>query len=235
MALGIFWNIQTINSLPHQVQRLGPKNESREAYAKRGRGHIPRTQEREIRKKAKGNVRIYQDVERAAQDGGLRTHSMGEALQSLRPNTRIGCDRTPSLITMKNKNTKPKKEQHPNPLNLSARFLAARPDLVGPWIIGAHGLLPIFKTEHRGALVAYLETVQREFFAALEHFWMKRNPNQKLAYTFGTICKNAKGEERLVIGITANEKGKPTYDYMDDGGKIGACNESSMTSWMEKR
>lgn len=142
---------------------------------------------------------------------------------------------TITKITMKKKNNKPKIEQHPNPLNLSARFLAARPDLVGPWIIGAHSLLPIFKTEHKGALVAYLETVQREFFAALEHFWKKKHPNQKITYTFGTICRNAKGEERLVIGITPTEKGKPTYEYMDDNGKIGACNESSMTSWMEKR
>lgn len=136
---------------------------------------------------------------------------------------------------MKNKDPKTKKNQHPNPLNLSARFLAARPDLVGPWIIGAHSLLPIFKTEHRGALVAYLETVEREFFSAIEHFFQKKYPDQKLAYTFGTICRNGRREERLVIGITPTEKGKPTYDYMDDGGKVGSCNESSMKSWMEKR
>jgi hypothetical protein len=136
---------------------------------------------------------------------------------------------------MKNITNKTKKELHPNPLNLSARFLAARPDLVGPWIIGAHSLLPIFKTEHKGALVAYLETVQREFFAALEHFWKKKHADQKITYTFGTICRNSKGEERLVIGITPTEKGKPTYEYMDDNGKVGACNESSMMSWMEKR
>lgn len=131
------------------------------------------------------------------------------------------------------KNTK-QIEQVENPLNLSARFLAARPDLVGAWIIGAHGLLPIFKSKSREAIIAYLDTVQREFFTALRHHWEKKNPNQKMTYTFGTICRNRKGEERLVIGILSQESGKPTYEYIADDGKIGACNESSMVGWMEK-
>jgi hypothetical protein len=129
---------------------------------------------------------------------------------------------------------KPKLEEVPNPLNLSARFLAARPDLVGAWIIGAHSLLPIFKSKSREAIIAYLDTVQREFFTALRHHWEKRNSEQKLTYTFGTICRNRKGEERLVIGILAQKNGKPTYEYMADDGKVGACNESSMVGWMEK-
>jgi hypothetical protein len=131
---------------------------------------------------------------------------------------------------------KPEKEikQQPNPISLSARFLAARPDFVGAWIIGAHSLLPIFKTESQGAIIAFLEAVQGEFFAALRHHWEKKNPNQKMTYTFGTICRNRKGIERLVIGILPTEKGKPTYEYIDDDGKVGACNESSMVGWMEK-
>jgi len=134
---------------------------------------------------------------------------------------------------MKNTN-KEEPKQELNPLNLSARFLTARPDLVGAWIIGAHGLISIFKSEHRQAILAYLETVQTEFFSALKHHWEKRNTEQKLAYTFGTICRNRKGDERLVIGITAQKSNKPTYEYMSDDGKVGACNESSMTGWMEK-
>lgn len=135
---------------------------------------------------------------------------------------------------MPKKKTKKEVKQHPNPISLSARFLAARPDFVGAWIIGAHSLLPIFKTESRGAIIAFLETVQGEFFAALRHHWEKKNPNQKLTYTFGTICRNRYGIERLVIGILPTEKGKPTYEYIDDEGKVGACNESSMVGWMEK-
>lgn len=131
---------------------------------------------------------------------------------------------------------KPEKEikQQPNPMSLSARFLAARPDFVGAWIIGAHSLLPIFKTENRDAIIAFLETVQGEFFAALRHHWEKKNPNQKMTYTFGTICRNRRGLERLVISILPTEKGKPTYVYIDDDGKVGSCNESSMVGWMEK-
>ncbi len=129
---------------------------------------------------------------------------------------------------------KTKIEKVENPLNLSARFLAARPDLVGAWIIGAHGLLPIFKSKSREAIIAYLDTVQREFFTALRHHWEKGNPDQKLTYTFGTICRNRKGEERLVIGVLAQKNNKPTYEYMADDGKVGACNESSMVGWMEK-
>lgn len=135
---------------------------------------------------------------------------------------------------MKKENSKQKIQHQPNPISLSARFLAARPDLVSAWIIGAHSLLPIFKTKHKEAIIIYLETVQGEFFAALRHHWEKKNPDQKLIYTFGTICRNRKGEERLVIGIQPTDKNKPTYEYIDDNGKVGACNESSMVSWMEK-
>ena len=134
----------------------------------------------------------------------------------------------------KNKSPQIEIKQEKNPLNLSARFLAARPDLVGAWIIGAHGLLPIFKSEHKPAIIAYLETIEVEFFAALKHHWEKRNPDEKLTYTFGTICRNGRGDERLVIGIQPQKKGKPTYEYIADDGKVGACNESSMTNWMEK-
>lgn len=121
------------------------------------------------------------------------------------------------------------------PISLSARFLAARPDLVGAWIIGAHSLLPIFRTENRKAIEAFLDTVEAEFFGALKHHWEKRNPNQKLAYTFGTICRNRRGDERMIIGITPTAKGKPVYAYIDDLGKEGSCAESSMTTWMDKQ
>jgi hypothetical protein len=122
-----------------------------------------------------------------------------------------------------------------NPLAPSARFLSARPDLVGAWIIGAHGLLPIFRSENREAIVAFLEAVQHEFFAALTHHFEKKNPKQNLVYSFGTICRNERREERLVIGIKPEKSGKPVYDYIDDNGIVGACNESSMRSWIEKR
>lgn len=121
-----------------------------------------------------------------------------------------------------------------NPLDLSARFLAARQDLVGAWIIGAHSLLPIFKSEHKEAIATYLETVQGQFFAALRHHWENKNPNQNLVYTFGTICRNRKSDERLVIGILPQKTGKPTYEYISDDGSVGACNEASMRSWMDK-
>lgn len=139
---------------------------------------------------------------------------------------------------MKKEKTKAKAKveikHKPNPISLSARFLAARPDLVSAWIIGAHSLVAIFKSEHKDAIIAYLETVQGEFFSALKHHWEKKYSDQKLTYTFGTICRNRKGAERLVIGIQPTEKKKPTYEYIDDDGKVGACNESSMVGWMEK-
>lgn len=135
---------------------------------------------------------------------------------------------------MKKEKQKSEAKQVPNPIGLSARFLTARPDLVSAWIIGAHSLLPIFKSKSQEAIIAFLETVQGEFFAALRHHWEKKYPDQKMTYTFGTICRNRKGEERLVIGIQPTEKKKPTYEYIDDNGKVGACNESSMVGWMEK-
>ncbi len=122
-----------------------------------------------------------------------------------------------------------------NPLNLSARFLAVRPELVSAWIAGAHGLLPIFKTKNKMVLLAFLETVQSEFFSALKHHWKHKNPEQKMTYTFGTICLNKRGDERLVIGIKPNPNGKPVYEYLASDGTINACNEASMQSWMEKR
>lgn len=125
-------------------------------------------------------------------------------------------------------------EKIKNPLDLSARFLAARPDLVGAWIIGAHGILPMFKSKHKEAIAAYLETVETEFFSALRHHFEKKHVDQKLTYTFGTICKNGKGDERMVIGIHPEKSGKPSYEYISDQGMVGACNESSMKSWMEK-
>jgi len=137
--------------------------------------------------------------------------------------------------TTKKADIKAEVKEVKNPLNLSARFLAARPDLVGAWIIGAHGMLPIFKTEHRDAIITFLETIQVKFFGALKAIWEKRNPEQKMTYTFGTICRNKRGEERLVIGIIPQENKKPSYEYIDDNGKVGACNESSMISWMDKQ
>lgn len=133
------------------------------------------------------------------------------------------------------KKSKAKTKELPNPIALSARFLAARPDLVGAWIIGAYSLLPIFKSQYKESIIHFLDTVQAEFFVALRHHWEKKNPNQKLTYTFGTICRNGRGQERMVIGISPTEKGKPAYEYIDDEGKVGACNESSMVSWMEKK
>jgi hypothetical protein len=100
---------------------------------------------------------------------------------------------------MKKENSKQKIHHQPNPISLSARFLAARPDLVSAWIIGAHSLLPIFKTKHKEAIIVYLETVQGEFFAALRHHWEKKNPDQKLVYTFGTICRNRKGGWNSIV------------------------------------
>ncbi len=135
---------------------------------------------------------------------------------------------------MKKENTQKEIKHLPNPISLSARFLAARPDLVSAWIIGAHSLLPIFKSKYKESIINYLQTVQSEFFSALRHHWEKKYPDQKLNYTFGTICRNRKGEERLIIGIQPTDKKKPTYEYIDDEGKVGACNESSMTSWMNR-
>ncbi len=133
------------------------------------------------------------------------------------------------------KDTKNKVLEVYDPMALSARFLAARPDLVGAWIIGAHGLLPIFRTEYRKAIESFLETVQAEFFGALKHHWEKRNPGQRLTYSFGTICRNHRGDERMITGITPTAKGKPVYTYIDDLGKEGSCSETSMVTWMEKQ
>lgn len=137
-------------------------------------------------------------------------------------------------ITKKTADIKVETKQVPNPLDLSARFLSARPDLVGAWIIGAHGILPIFKSEQKDAIYLFMQTLQVEFFSALKAIWEKKHPEQKMTYTFGTICRNKKGEERLIIGLTPQENKKPTYEYMADNGVTGACNESSMTGWMEK-
>lgn len=135
----------------------------------------------------------------------------------------------------KDKQHKSKTPETSDIIGLSARFLTARPDLVGAWIIGAHSLLPIFKTDGRKAIEVFLETVQAEFFGALRHHWEKRNPGQQLTYTFGTICRNRRGDERMVVGIAPTAKGKPVYTYMDDSGKEGACSETSMITWMEKQ
>ncbi len=121
-----------------------------------------------------------------------------------------------------------------NPLNLSMRFLLARSDMVGAWIIGAHALLSLFKSEHKDSIIAFLEALQTEFFAALRHRWEKSHPEQNLVYTFGTICRNGKGEERLVIGLKPEKDFKPKYEYVDDLGLLGICNEASMRCWIEK-
>ena len=136
---------------------------------------------------------------------------------------------------MKKQKAKVEVKHVANPISLSTRFLTARPDLVSAWIIGAHSLVAIFKSEHREAIIAYLETVQGEFFAALRHHWEKKYPDQKLTYTFGTICRNRKGLERLVIGIQPTEKKKPTYEYIDDDGKSApATSRAWWAGWKNK-
>lgn len=141
---------------------------------------------------------------------------------------------------MKDENQKTEIKQLPNPIGLSARFLAARPDLVGAWIIGAHSLVPIFKSQYKEAIITFLETVEHEFFAALHHHWNKKHPNQRLDYTFGTIIKNKhNNKERMVIAIEPGYKIpgsyiEAVYHYIDDVGKVGACNGSTMNNWQWK-
>lgn len=134
---------------------------------------------------------------------------------------------------MKKENTQIK-TANDNPLSLSMRFLSVRLDLVGAWIIGAHALLPLFKSEHKESIEAFFEALQAEFFAALRHRWEKQNPKQNLLYTFGTICRNGRGGERLVVGLKPEKDCKPKYEYVDNEGILGMCNEASMRSWIEK-
>lgn len=141
---------------------------------------------------------------------------------------------------MTNENPKPEIKQVPNPLNLSARFLAARPDLVGAWIIGVHSLLPIFKTEYKTAIITFLETVEHEFFTALANHIRKQIPAvEENEYSFGSIVQNKrKGKERMVIGITLSDpkniNSEIVYHYMDDKGKVGECNAGTLREWQWK-
>ncbi len=128
----------------------------------------------------------------------------------------------------------------PNPLNLSARFLAARPDLVGAWIIGAHGLLPIFKTEYKEAIISFLETVEYEFFLALSNQIKKHVSGLDwYGYYLGSIVKNKKtGRERMVVAITPadpkDQYSETIYHYITDGGKMGACAGGTLREWQWK-
>lgn len=141
---------------------------------------------------------------------------------------------------MTNENPKPEIKQVPNPLNLSARFLAARPDLVGAWIIGAHSLLPIFKTEYKTAIITFLETVEHEFFAALANHIKKQIPAvESEGFYLGSIIENKrKGKERMVMGITLsdpkNVNSEIIYHYIDDKGKVGECNGGTLREWQWK-
>ena len=120
-----------------------------------------------------------------------------------------------------------------NTLELSVRFLSARPDLVGVWIAGARDFLQLFKTAHIEVIAAYLHTVEINFFGGLKRHCERKYPDQKFEYSLGTICRNSKNEERFIVGIRTEKNGKPTYEYIF-GETMGACNESSMKSWMEK-
>lgn len=140
---------------------------------------------------------------------------------------------------MTNENSKPEIRQVPNPLNLSARFLAARPDLVGAWIIGAHSLLPIFKTEYKTAIITFLETVEHEFFSALNNQMSKRIKPELYNFGLGSIIKNKhSGKERMVIGITpADTKdlyADNIYHYINEKGRIGSCVSSTLHEWQWK-
>ncbi len=140
---------------------------------------------------------------------------------------------------MTNENSKPEIRQVPNPLNLSARFLAARPDLVGAWIIGAHSLLPIFKTEYKTAIITFLETVEHEFFSALNNQMSKRIKPELYNFSLGSIIKNKhSGKERMVIGITpADTKdlyADNIYHYINEKGRIGSCVSSTLHEWQWK-
>ena len=122
-----------------------------------------------------------------------------------------------------------------DPFSLTSRFLFARPDLVGPWIFGAYGLLQFFKKKYRPIIITFFETNEKEFFKAVRHHWEIANPDQRITYTFGTIFRNKKGDQRLVIDLIPQKSGKPAYKYVDDKkGTGGICNDASMISWMEK-
>lgn len=141
---------------------------------------------------------------------------------------------------MTDENIKPEIKQVPNPLNLSARFLSARPDLVGAWIIGAHGLLPIFKTEYKTAIITFLETIEHEFFAALTEQLKKQVPGLAYdGYYLGSVVQNKKSsKERMVIAITpADPKdlySEIIYHYISDNGKTGSCSGGTLREWQWK-
>lgn len=118
-------------------------------------------------------------------------------------------------------------------MSLIPRFLSARPDLVEPWGAHTYSCLQMFKPEHRKTIVRYLDFANRKFFIAIDKHIKKQNPDKAITYPLGTVCRNRGGLERLIIAMDLS-KDKPVYDYVDDDGKIGACNESSMVSWMEK-
>lgn len=141
---------------------------------------------------------------------------------------------------MKNKTIEIKKEGYPNPLNLTTRFLSARPDLVGAWIAGAHGLLPVFKTEYKDAVIAFLECVEQQFFTALNNQVNKRIKRELHMFGLGQIIRNKhSGKERMVIGIKpADPKDQYAYNiyhYINDDGREGACASSTLQEWQWKK
>jgi len=134
-----------------------------------------------------------------------------------------------------------KKEIKPvlNPISLSARFLCVRPDFVGAWIIGAHSLLPIFKSEYKEAITTFLETVEQQFFIALNNQVKKRIKHELHNFPLGSIIKNKHfGKERMVIGVTpADPKDQYAYNiyhYIDDNDREGCCASSTLQEWQWK-
>lgn len=130
-------------------------------------------------------------------------------------------------------------ESQLNPLNLSARFLAARPDLVGAWIVGAQGLLQIFKSPYKDAIITFLQTVDQQFFSALNNQAEKKMKRELHNFPIGFVMKNKhSGKERMVIGITpANPKDIYSYNiyhYINDKGRISACASSTLQEWQWK-
>jgi hypothetical protein len=100
-------------------------------------------------------------------------------------------------------------------------------------MVGVRDFLPLFKAAHREVIAAYLHTVEINFFEGLKRHCERKYPDQKFIYSLGTICRNSKNEERFIVGIRPEKNSKPTYEYVFEE-TMGACNESSMKSWMEK-
>jgi len=118
---------------------------------------------------------------------------------------------------------------------LTMRFLSARSDLAEIWMMLAYQATIPFKEKERDIIRTFLVLANHKFITSIQDKVSYDNPDCKISYNLATVCRNKKGEERMIIGMDLENKEKPTYHYLDDQGKTGACNESSMTSWMEKR